>query len=615
MKNKIYQFKITLVFAVLVGGLLLGSCQKYLDQAPESSVSAEDAFKNFTSYQGFVEGCYNQVVDVARTVDFSDYNLADETRRVFVSCIGQAFDAGDYWAWNGDWNTAYGSYFGSSAVYNYANMLDPTNGKTKSIWYSGWYGIRRANLGLANLDKLVSATQEEKDIIKGQLLFFRAYFYFTLMRDWGGLPYIKKVLSATDEMKYPRLNYLQTAMKADSDFVEAAKLLPLNWDLTQAGQKTLGNNRQRLNKVMALSFQAKNLLYAASPLMNRESTGKATYNIDLCKKAADVFAEVINICEQTGIYALQPWATYSDIFYTIGASRDFPGGTEVIFNAPFYNTLRAGNNCNDWGLASCGFISQDVSVCANYVKNWGMKNGLPISDPASGYNPADPWSNRDPRFYKTIVVDGDKICNATSSGLDQYFQSSNGARHRNLANNVTGFISNKYWGLTCNKFDNAWGTAGRYFFLCPILRLSDVYLMYAEATVQGYGTPQSSSPGGITAVAAVNKVRSRATVPDLDPKYTATKDAFMEQLVLERAVELSFENLRWNDLRRWLKNGDPRYLDKTELLFDRDPVTKKPINMQERLILRRLVSEKNNWLPFPINSVSLYPAFKQNPGW
>jgi hypothetical protein len=113
----------------------------------------------------------------------------------------------------------------------------------------------------------------------------------------------------------------------------------------------------------------------------------------------------------------------------------------------------------------------------------------------------------------------------------------------------------------------------------------------------------------------VNKIRARATVPDLDPKFTASKDDFMEQIVLERAVELSFENLRWNDLRRWLKNGDPRYLDKTELLFDRDPVTKKPINIQERLMIRRVVSDKNNWLPLPVNTVTLYKEFKQNPGW
>ena len=609
MKKIITKIKTTIVFVALTGGFLLGGCQKYLDQAPEAAVNAADAFKNFASFQGFVEGCQNQVVDVSRNTDFGDADLADETRRTFPSCLGVNFDNGDYWGWQ----SAYGSYFGRTNT-TQDKMTDPLSPATKSIWYGGWYGIRRANLGLANLDKLVDATQEEKDLIKGQLLFWRAYFYFTLIREWGGFPYLDKALEPTEEMKYPRLNYLQTATKADADFAEAAKLLPLNWDNIASGKKTLGNNRQRLNKIMALAFQAKNLLYAASPLMNKESTGNATYNVELCKKAADVFAQVINTCDQTGVYTLQPWATYSDIFYRVSPSRYLPGGTEVIFNSPMYSVDTDGRKKNAWGPSAYGFIAQTISVCANYVKYWGMKNGLPIDDPASGFNPADPWSNRDPRFYKTIVVDGDKMANSTAAGADQFAQFYNGGRHRTTATCITGFYSNKYWGLTCNKFDLGWSN-NQLQWQVPILRLADVYLMYAEAVLQGYGTPQSSAPGCITALDAVNKIRQRATVPGLDPKFTASKDAFMEQLVVERAVELSFENLRWNDLRRWLKNGDPRYMDKTELLFDRNPVTQKPINIKERLIIQRAVSEKHNWLPLPLNQVTLYKEYKQNPGW
>ena len=602
MKKRFNKIKTKLVLAVLAGGLLLGGCNKYLDQAPEAGVNPEDAFKDFKSFQGFTEDCYNCIVDVSKIEPTFNYDLADENRmnNSYYLCV--TFDAGNYWAWQ----TQYTSYFKTDPT----PKLSTTSYLGKSTWWNSWYGIRVANNGLANLDKLVNATQEEKDLIKGQLLFFRGYFYFTLMRDWGGLPYIKKFLTPTDEMKYPRLNYQQTALKADSDFVEAAKLLPLNWDATLAGQKTLGNNHQRINKIMALSFQGKNLLYAASPLMNKESTGTAGYNAELCIKAADVFAQVINTCEQTtGLYSLQSWDTYSDMFYRVASNYEIPGGTEVIFNAPYYDYSWA-RVSSTWGMTAIGHSASCISICANYVKNWGMKNGLPISDPLSGYNPADPWANRDPRFYKTIVVDGDKLCNATSAGSDQYFQSYNGGRHRSTRGNITGFLSNKYWGLTCNKFDNG----AKYTMLPPILRLSDIYLMYAEAVVNGYGTPQSNATGCITAVAAVNKVRARATVPDLDTKFTGSKDDFMEQLIVERAVELSFENLRWNDLRRWLKNGDPKYLDKTELLFDRN-AAQKPINIQERLMVKRFVQEKHNWLPFPINYVSLYKEFKQNPGW
>jgi starch-binding outer membrane protein, SusD/RagB family len=267
-----------------------------------------------------------------------------------------------------------------------------------------------------------------------------------------------------------------------------------------------------------------------------------------------------------------------------------------------------------WGLQKHGHIPQHSGPTANYVKYWGMENGLPISDPGSGFDPADPWVNRDPRFYKTIVVDGDQITNATSAGPDQYAQLHTGGRHRDETASATGFITNKYWGLTCNKFDNGW-SGSKFQFNIPLLRLSDVYLMYAEAVLQGYGSPQSSSAGSISALEAVNRVRNRANVPDVHSKFTDNKESFMEQIILERAVELSFEAHRWYDLRRWLKNGDSKYLDKTELLFDRDPDTQKPINLQERLIVRRVVTETQNWLPFPIDVASIYQDFQQNPGW
>ncbi|MDP2337344.1 MAG: RagB/SusD family nutrient uptake outer membrane protein, partial [Bacteroidota bacterium] len=275
MKNKI---KISFVFAVLALGLLLGGCKKYLDKAPEATVNEKDAFKDFRSFQGFTEELYSCIVDPSKSTYQTDFNLADEFISNASYFVSRRMDDGNYWAWQ--W--AYGSYFGSSSN---AVVTNPTSPYGKVVWPLAWYGIRKANLGLANMDKLVNATQEEKDIIKGQLLFFRGYFYHELMINWGGMPYIDKVLSPTEEMKFPRLNYRETALKAASDLEQAAQLLPLKWDDTEAGKPTLGNNRQRISKITAYAFLGKDLLYAASPLMNRESTGIAGYDADLCKKA------------------------------------------------------------------------------------------------------------------------------------------------------------------------------------------------------------------------------------------------------------------------------------------------------------------------------------------
>ncbi len=605
MRNILNTLKTGLIVLVFIMGLTLESCEEYLDKAPEASISVADAFNTFVSAQGFVEELYACIVNPAMVRTQDDFHFADEFLMNITWMPGTNFDNGDYWAWQG----AY-SYFKTATPIN----TDPTNPQSKGIWPLSWFGIRKCNLGLANVDLMINATQEERDIIKGQLLFFRAYFYHELMIAWGGMPYIDKVLQPTDEMKLPRLNYRETALKADADFAAAAELLPLKWDETEPGKRTIGANRLRISKATALAYQGKNLLYAASPLMNRESTGKAEFSAELAKKAAEALSKVIGLCEGPNPpYSLQPWSSYTDIFFKVTPGKIIPGGTEVMMNPLVMNVFNMAF-ANIYQPGKVGKNGMQLSLTNNYVKNWGMANGLPITDPASGYKESDPWVNRDPRFYKTVIVDGDQLCQSTAAGSDRFAQLYTGAYHRNTANsnvNVTGFCAKKYWDLTVNNFDNP---GGKYQFLVPSMRLSDVYLMYAESVLQGYGTAQSSVSGSITAEAAINKVRNRATVPNIDAKFTASKDLFMEEIIRERAVELSFERQRWYDLRRWMISGQTKYKEKTALDFTRD-AKGKPINMVEKVIVMRVFEEKHYWLPLPLDQVTLYPEFKQNPGW
>jgi hypothetical protein len=548
MKREYFHTKLNLVFTILLFTFIFQGCESYLDQSPESNIDPEAAYKDYLSFQGFVDELYVCVPDISKCMDFGEFNIADDCRNNLAMFISKSFDDGNYWAWQSAW----GSYFGRTSAYKISTMVNPTTQYGKSNWYSSWYGIRKANQGLANLDKLKNATQEERDLLKGQMLFFRAFFYFTIMKDWGGMPYLEKVVTPADELNLVRLNYRETALKAAADFEAASELLPINWDDTEVGQKTLGDNEKAINKIMALSFLGKNLLYAASPLMNYESTGNKGFDVELCKKAASAFAKAINICTTTKKYSLQPWSSYSDMFYTVSSDKRLPGGQEVIMNSLIFTGSNLHQTCTTQGLVNLGFNSYggNQSVCANYVKNFGMANGLPIDDPASGFNPTDPWKNRDARFYKIIVKDGDQLCSSSLAGSDMYAELFKGGRHRLSEQSSTGYVTNKYWGLTCNKWDNGWA-AGKYYYLPPILRLSDVYLMYAESVLQGYGSPQSTTPElSLSALDAVNAVRDRAGVPNIDSKYINDKDLFMEQLILERAVELAFEGLRWNDLRR-----------------------------------------------------------------
>jgi hypothetical protein len=237
---------------------------------------------------------------------------------------------------------------------------------------------------------------------------------------------------------------------------------------------------------------------------------------------------------------------------------------------------------------------------------------LPIDDPNSGFDPADPWSNRDPRFYKDIVVDGDQMVVSNAAGADKFAQLYNGGRHKGGAKgSVTGFYYKRWTPVGCNPWDNKWGNFQAYV---PYMRLGDVYLMYAEAVLQGYGSSSSSVPGSITAEEAVNIIRNRAQIPNLTSAYTATKEAFMEAIIRERAVELAFEGHRWDDLRRWNLAIEMKYREKTALDFDRG-TDGKPVNIHERVVLVKAFEKKHNWLPFQVSYTKLYKEFPQNPGW
>ena len=252
------------------------------------------------------------------------------------------------------------------------------------------------------------------------------------------------------------------------------------------------------------------------------------------------------------------------------------------------------------------------SPAANYVNNFGMANGLPLDAAGSGYDNADPWTNRDPRFYKCITYDGVRIIQGTGNPDFRFANLYNGGNlRRDNDASRTGYLVGKFVTNKCNNIDNEWNNIN---IIIPYVRLADVYLMYSEAVLQGYGTPQSSYPGYLTAIEAFNKIRQRANMPGIDARYIGTKEDFMSELIRERAVELAFEGLRWHDLRRWKLAGEKKYKEKTAIDFDRGG-NGKPINLRERLIVTRVFDQKHNWLPLPTNQVNLYPSFGQNPGW
>lgn len=604
--NKIFLVAVVLFF---VSGIV--SCKKYLEKAPDAGISEKDVFLNFRNFQGFVEELYCCLPDMSKSTWNGEWNMGDDIISTTNANyrINAEFDNGNYWAWRtngGGWDNSWLDDNGPNT--------DPNESKNKGLWPLSWYGIRKANVGLANIDLMVDATQEERNFVKGQLLFFRGFFHFQLMSFWGGLPYIDTVLSSSAKLELPRLNYRETALRAAKDFEDAAALLPANWDNSTVGQATAGNNQQRITKSTALAMKGKDLLYAASPMMNQASTGNSNYDAELCKQAADAFARMLKLSDEgQAYYKLLPFDRYSENWYTISSYGKHPGYPEVVFGPPTYAAWQS-----RWSLVnmfippSLGGEAGISSPAANYVNNFGMANGLPLDAAGSGYDIADPWTNRDPRFYKCITYDGERIIQGTGNPDFRFANLYNGGNlRRDNDASRTGYLVGKFVTNKCNNVDNEWNNIN---IIIPYLRLADVYLMYSEAVLQGYGTPQSSFPGYLTAIEAFNKIRQRANVPGIDARYIGTKEDFMGELIRERAVELAFEGLRWHDLRRWKLAGEKKYKEKTAIDFDRGG-NGKPINLRERLIVTRVFDQKHNWLPLPTNQVNLYPSFGQNPGW
>lgn len=621
------------IYIGVAAALALTGCTDYLDKAPESEISETEAFKDFRNFQGFVEEMYNCIPEFDKGYWTNSWNWGeDEIENVGIDYhFVYKVDQGDFWGWQAEYDGW------SSGWMDKANFSATSTSRfDKGLWPGCWYGIRKANMGLENLDLLTDATQEQKNFIKGQLLFFRAWFHFQMIQYFGGLPYIDEVLPSNEKLTLPRLTYAESADRIAEDLREAADLLPIDWEDTETGALTSGNNDLRVTKIAALGYLGKNYLWAASPLMYEEKAGtcdSTKYNQDYAQKAATVLGELIQTVESGTKYGLLPFDEYSNNFRTKDGTRRIAGQSksgeivEAIFRGPCYGW-------NDTGLGlSHGFFGSDlndngVTGCptANYVNYaYGMANGLPLSDQYSGFDKAHPWQNRDPRFYHDIVYDGLKMIDNTTTTTAKTWEYAelytDGLYRDVIRGSRTGYYLLKFCDIDCNKYDQGWSYSLGYHIHLPWMRLADVYLMYAEAAAEAAQSPDGKYYCSYTVIDAINKIRTRAGVASLGSNYTRDLNKFMQEVRRERACELAYEGHRFNDLRRWKLLDVYPYNIKTSQEFIRVTTNKSaPQNNQisewrQENILTRNFSSKHYWLPLKRTDTNMYLEFAQNPGW
>ena len=655
--KKLFNQYIFMGVAALSMALGSVSCADYLDKEPDSDVNPEMAFMNFTNFQGFVEEAYNCIPNKESNFWCCTFNWGeDEIMNTGGgdSHVTAHFDLGDYRNWYSN---------DQSFLHRGSGSLNSTsNDKFAHSLEHAWYVIRKMNLGLENIDKLTNATQEEKNLIKGQLLFMRAWWHEEMIVWFGGMPYVDHVIAADGPFDLPRLSFQECALRCAEDFRAAADLLPDNWDNTTVGKRTLGKNDLRITKVCALGYLGKVLLWAASPLNEKGAQLGAAksgvtyqYNAELAGRAADALAEAIADIESGKTpYSLAEYkysdiynheadkssnSNFSDIFYTTGQSWKMPGSVEAIMRGPMPDIN--GSNWNFtklWGPKVNNLVEHDAIIhmpTANYINYaYGMENGLPITDPESGFDPTHPFKNRDPRFYHDIMFDGFKFLNTTPGSDDRPFQYlemftggnmvPTGDPARSANGSRTGYFCQKLVPHQCNRYDGMYNWGGALQTYLPYMRVADIYLMYAEAGAAIQGPAYKNNKCQRAAVDAINLLRDRVGAGHVAEKYLMDKNKFMDEVRRERACELAFEGFRWNDLQRWLLLTEYPYNVKTRQEFKRvgnydftknDPRDAEVTGWSETVIVERAFELKHYLLPLKDEDVYLYGDYPQNPGW
>ena len=599
---------------LIAGCAALTSCTDWLEKDPEAIVAEDEAFKNYRNFQGYIEEIYNLIPDKEKINYCTAWNFGDDAvhNTEGYAHMDHQVDLGNYRNW-------------------YTNTQCWLNGDRSSLWKNSWYCIRKCNMGIENIKSLVG-TDEERDLLLGQMYFFRAWWHFELMCYFGGLPYIDQAFEASNIPELPRLSFQECADRCAEDFERAYNLLPLDaqgWDETLAGMQTSGKNDLRINKFMALCYLGKCYLWAGSPLMKEmekaktggvpqllgaSSNGKTyDYDVAYCKKAAEAFGKALDMVTKGQVtYKLAEYkysdiynhvrdenaeTNYSDIFYTVKQNWNMPGTTEAIFRGVYPGANSANWNCAKiFGPKVEGLVAHDKIIhhpTANVIDQYGMSNGEPIYlvengeykiNPEAHWDPEHPYKDRDPRFYHDIVFDGFHYVLSTDALTStqkkhEYCSLYTGGAMRGVADgSSTGYFIQKLVPHQCNEGDKWYDWD--YAFQCylPYMRLAEIYLMYAEARAAFANDKADLNArdycSTLSAVDCINALRDRVNSPDYPMEHVVARfienpKLFMDEVRRERAVELSFEGFRWCDLQRWLLLTEPPYTVKYSHEFER----------------------------------------------
>ncbi|MDQ3681831.1 MAG: RagB/SusD family nutrient uptake outer membrane protein [Bacteroidota bacterium] len=521
--------KLFYISAALLTLLFVGACKKdLLDKLPLDAVSDQTVFAS--------------VENTALFVNFIYAGLPNGFARGWYMLASAASDAENSYPWT------------PSHIYNRGEQT-PSNSPDNN-WTESYNQIKNCNVFFENIDKVPGNADLIKRL-KGEVHFLRAFYYAELHKRFGGVPLITKVLTLNDNFLEDRATAEQIVDFIVKELDEAAAVLPLKYS---------GIDKGRATKVAALALKGRVLLYA----------GKFTES-STASKAAITEGEA----NGHGLYS-----PYDKIFLD-------NNNREVIFDKQLLAKNFSGQH--DLFNTPVGYANGWGGTCPtqNFVDAYEMKTtGKPITDPASGYDPTNPYAGRDLRFEKSVLYNGTmwkgRPVDTKENGADK--PNGNGDATK------TGYYMRKFLDESVNAQSNLITGSQNWI----LIRLGEIYLNYAEAQLKLNNADEART--------WVNKIRTRAAMPNI-PAGEMTWERYMN----ERRVELSFEEHRFWDVRRW----------KVAEITENEPVFGMKITNVGGVLTytkykwedRKFDKTKHYLFPIPQSERDKNPNLSQNPGW
>lgn len=398
--------------------------------------------------------------------------------------------------------------------------------------YYTYSAVRAINKFFEEIDKAtMNVTNDEKNYLKGQAHFFRAFVYYRMVRTLGGVPIIEEVLDPIADpltLERPRNSTLECFNYIVSELDNAIGLLP--------PKGTDGYENARVTKAGAMAMKGEVLLLKASPLFCK--TSNSTY----WQEAYDALTRAKVELDKEG-YGLFTSSAFNvtDLYWYDKENADKENILFIEYKYPEKtNTHQRAQRPLSTSASGAGFNQPTWEM----VQAYPMINGKDITDQTSGYNPDQFWVNRDSRFYSTIVYNGASYGIGSIDRRQWIYSGVTDDGYQGNGYNNSGFYSRKGVDTTLNQ-----AVFVQQALNWPVMRYAEVLLNLAECA--------NEVDKGNEAVDHIIALRDRAHIlPGADNRYGLSTnvgsdyEATLQAIMKERQIEFAYEGKRFWDLRR-----------------------------------------------------------------